>query len=68
MELHALARRVGEHQPAAMEHSDKVLQLLDANRLRGKFGFKLLGDIFQARLTVEHLQNGELFFLEPVVL
>ena len=65
---HALARRVGEHQPAAVQHADEVLQLLDADRLRRELGFEPLGDLVEARLAVEHLQDGELFFLEAEVL
>ena len=68
LELPALPRRVGQHQAAAVEHADEVLQLLDANRLRRELGFEPLGDVVEARVAVEHLQDGELLLLEAEVL
>ena len=68
LELPALPRRVGQHQAAAVEHADEVLQLLDADGLRRELGLEPLGDVVEARLAVEHLQDGELFFLEAEVL
>ena len=67
-QLLALPGRVGDHQPAAVQHADELLQLLGANRLRRKLALETIGDLVQARLPVEHLQNGELFFLEAEVL
>ena len=51
-----------------MEHADKILQFFDADRLRRELGLELFSDFFEARLPVEHLQNGEFLFLEPKVL
>ena len=48
--------------------ANELLQLFSANRLRRKLPLKLLGNFVEARLAIEHLQNGELFLLEPKVL
>ena len=67
-ELLALPGGVGDHQAAAVEHADELLQLLGADRLRRKLALEPLGDLVEARLAVEHLQDRELLFLEAVVL
>ena len=67
-ELLALAGGVGDHQPAAVEHADELLQLLGADRLRRKVALEAFGDFVEARLAVEHLQDRVFFFLEAVVL
>ena len=59
---------VGDHQPAAVQHADELLQLFDADRLRRELALEPLGDFVEARLAVEHLQDGVLFFLEAEVL
>ncbi len=59
---------VGDHQPAAVQHADELLQLFGANRLRRELALEALGDFVEARLAVEHLQDGELLFLEAEVL
>ena len=67
-ELLALAGGVGDHQAAAVEHADELLQLLGADGLRREVAFETLGDFVEARVAVEHLQDRVLFFFEPVVL
>ena len=67
-ELLALAGGVGDHQPAAVQHADELLQLFGADRLRREVALETLGDFVEARLAVEHLQDRVLFFFEAVVL
>ena len=51
-----------------MKHANEILQLFHTNRLRGKLTFKAFGDLLQARLPVEHLQDGEFLLFEAKVL
>ena len=67
-ELLALAGGVGDHQAAAVQHADELLQLFGADRLRREVALEPLGDFVEARLAVEHLQDRVLLFLEAVVL
>ncbi len=67
-QLLPLAGRIGEHQAAAVQHADELLQLLGADRLRREFALEALGDLVEARVAVEHLQDGEFLFLEAVIL
>ena len=67
-ELLALTRRVGDHESAAVQHADELLQLLGANGLRRKLLLEPLGDFVEARLAIEHLQDRVLFFFEAVIL
>ena len=66
-ELLALAGDVGDHQAAAVQHADELLQLFDRDLLRRKRPLELDLDLVQARLAVEHLQDGVLFFLKAEV-
>src|SRR5262249_28379815 len=67
-QLLALTGRIGDHESAAMEHANKLLQFLSANRLRREVALEAIGDFVEAGLAIEHLQDGELFFLKPVIL
>ena len=62
-----LARHAGHHQPAAVQHAQEVVQLLEGDLLRGEFVLEALLDLVQARLAVEHLQDGVFFLLEAEV-
>ena len=63
----SLAGRVGDHQAAAVQHAEELLQLFEGDFLRRKLGLEPLLDFVEAGCPVEHLQDGELFFLEAVV-
>ena len=67
LKLHALAGSFGKHQPALVQHADKVAQLFQLDLLRWELGFELVLDIVQAALAVDHLQDGVLFLLETEV-
>ena len=63
----ALARRGGQHQPAAVQHAQELLQLLEGDFLRGKLVLETLLDLVQAGFAVEHLQDRVFFLLEAEV-
>ncbi len=67
-ELPALARYVGHHQPAAMKHAQELLQLVESDFLGRKIVFEPFLDFVHADRAVEHLQDGEFFFLKTEVL
>src|SRR5688572_13419585 len=67
-ELLALSGRIGDDKATAVQHADELLQLFRANCLRRKIALEALGNFVEARLAVEHLQDGEFFFLKTVVL
>ena len=56
-----------DHQPAAVQHAQELLQLVQRDFLRGKFGLEAVFDLVQADVAVEHLQDGVFFFLEAEV-
>ena len=62
-----LARRADHHQPAAVQHAEKLLQFFQGDLLRGKFGLEALLDFVQADVPVEHLQDGVFLLLEAIV-
>ena len=66
-ELTALAGHVGDHQTAAVQHPQELLQLFQRDLLRRKLGLESLLDLVEAGRPVEHLQDGEFLFLEAVV-
>ncbi len=66
-ELAALAGHVGHHQPAAVQHAQELLQLLQRDLLRRELGLEPLLDLVQAGLAVEHLQDGVFLLLEAEV-
>ena len=66
-QLPPLARHVGDHQPAAVQHADELAELFEADLLRGELLFELPLEIVEAALPVEHLQQGEFFFLKAEV-
>ena len=44
LELTSLPRRIGDHQAAAMQRDDELLQLFDSDLLRRKFGLEAILD------------------------
>ena len=64
----ALARRVGHHQPAAVQHAQELLQLLQGDLLRRELGLEPVLDLVEAGLAIEHLQDGVFFVLEAIVI
>jgi hypothetical protein len=66
-ELLALASHGGDHQPAAVQHPQELLQLVERDLLRRELGLEALLDLVHARLPVEHLEDRELLLLEAVV-
>ena len=68
VELAPLAGHVGHHQPAAVQHAQKLLQFLQGDLLRGELLLESLLDFVQAGLAVEHLEDGVFFLLEAIVL
>ena len=51
-----------------MQHADEILQFLQRDRLRCELGLELVLEFVEARVPVEHLQDGELLLLEAVIL
>src|SRR4051794_28916311 len=67
-ELLPLTRRIGNHQAAAVQHPNELLQLFCADGLRRKVAFESIGDLIETRLAIEHLQDGVLLLFEAEVL
>ena len=55
-----------DHQPAAVQHAEKLLHFLQGDLLRGKFGLESLLDLVQAVFAVG--QNRVFLLLEAIVL
>ena len=63
-----MSRRITDHQSAAVQHSDELLQVAKRDLLRREALFETVLDLLQADVPVQHVQNVELFVMEPKVL
>ena len=66
-QLLALAAHGGDHQPAAVQHAQELLQLVQGDLLRGELVLEPVLDLVQAGVAVEPLQDGVFLFLEAEV-
>ena len=66
-ELFALPAHGGDHQPAAVQHAQELLQLVERDLLRGELGLEPVLDLVEARVAVEPSEDGVLLFLEAEV-
>ncbi len=62
-----LAGHAGDYQPAAVEHAEELLQLLQGDFLRREFILEAFLDLVQTGPAVEHLEDGVFLLLEAVV-
>ncbi len=66
-QLFALAAHAGDHQPAAVQHAEELLQLVEGDLLRRKFVLKAVFELVEAHLPVQPVQQGVFLFLETEV-
>ena len=63
----ALTGRVRNDQAASVEHPDELLQILKGNTLRSKLRLETILDRLERSLPIEHIEDGELLFMEAEV-
>ena len=52
---------------ASVKHPHELLQILERNALRREVRLKCLPNMLQGCLTIEHVQDGKLFFMKTKV-
>ncbi len=66
-QLLSLAAHGGDHQPAAMQHAEELLQLVKSHFLRRKLVFEAVLELVEADAAVQPVQEGVFLFLEAGV-
>ena len=66
-QLTPLATRMRNDKAASVKHPHELLQILERNALRREVRLKCLPNMLQGCLTIEHVQDGKLFFMKTKV-